>query len=106
MQPQWIKTDHHKANYEAFDYVPVYPFAMQQAGFISMNLHRSLDGTRILNYSQWHSQATHKIPDLLKQREPLMSILEGACDQIETHLYEVHALHAPPMLVIHRQKSA
>ncbi|MGL4621250.1 MAG: Rid family hydrolase [Chroococcidiopsis sp.] len=22
MQPQWIKTDHHKANYEAFDYVP------------------------------------------------------------------------------------
>ena len=22
MQPQWIKTDHHKATYEAFDYVP------------------------------------------------------------------------------------
>ena len=22
MQPQWIKTDHHKATYEAYDYVP------------------------------------------------------------------------------------
>lgn len=22
MQPQWIKTDHHEATYEAFDYVP------------------------------------------------------------------------------------
>ncbi|MGL4620898.1 MAG: Rid family hydrolase [Chroococcidiopsis sp.] len=22
MQPQWIKTEHHKATYEAFDYVP------------------------------------------------------------------------------------
>lgn len=67
----------------------VYPFAMQQAGFISMNLYRSLDGTRILNYSQWNAQTTYKIPDLLRRREPLMSILEGACDRIETHLYEV-----------------
>ncbi|BCL35271.1 antibiotic biosynthesis monooxygenase [Nostoc sp. MS1] len=64
-------------------------FAKQQAGFVSMSLHRSLDGTRILNYTQWKASASHTIADVLTQHEPLMSLLEGACDRIETHLYEV-----------------
>jgi quinol monooxygenase YgiN len=28
----------------------------QQPGFISANIHRSLDGTRVTNYAQWRSQ--------------------------------------------------
>ncbi len=26
-------------------------------GFVSANIHRSLDGTRVVNYAQWRSQA-------------------------------------------------
>ncbi|MBD2683183.1 MULTISPECIES: antibiotic biosynthesis monooxygenase [Nostoc] len=63
----------------------VYPMLTEQIGFISMNLHRSLDGNRILNYSQWNSQPPHEILELLQQRETLMNI-PGTT---ETHLYEV-----------------
>jgi hypothetical protein len=28
----------------------------QQEGFISANIHRSLDGTRVINYAQWKSK--------------------------------------------------
>jgi quinol monooxygenase YgiN len=67
----------------------VYPFVGQQAGFISIAFHRSLDGSRVLLYSQWNLPSTHQIPDLLRQREPLMSLLDGSSDRIETHLYNV-----------------
>lgn len=29
----------------------------KQPGFISANIHRSLDGTRVANYAQWRSKA-------------------------------------------------
>jgi heme-degrading monooxygenase HmoA len=28
----------------------------QQEGFISANIHKSLDGTRVVNYAQWRSK--------------------------------------------------
>jgi quinol monooxygenase YgiN len=31
--------------------------AMENSGLISANFHRSLDGTRVINYGQWRSQA-------------------------------------------------
>ena len=37
-------------------------------GFVSSNVHRSLDGTRVINYAQWASEealdAVHENPDL------------------------------------------
>ncbi|BAY50453.1 hypothetical protein SAMD00079811_80820 (plasmid) [Scytonema sp. HK-05] len=42
---------------------------MRQPGFISANLHTSLDGTRVVNYIQWRSrealEAASKNPDFI-----------------------------------------
>ena len=41
-------------------------FMSRQPGFVSISLHRSLDGRRIVNYIQWQSreqlQSAHKSP--------------------------------------------
>src|SRR5947208_17164680 len=43
-------------------------FMARQPGFISIRLHRSLDGRRIVNYLQWHNsellQAAQKPPEI------------------------------------------
>ena len=39
----------------------------RQSGFVSANIHKSLDGTRVVNYAQWrskgHFEAMLKNPD-------------------------------------------
>jgi len=64
-------------------------FVQGQPGFISISLHRSLDGRRIVNYIQWQSRdllrAAHQSPDF---REA-WSQSEGLTDYIDAHLYEV-----------------
>ena len=46
-------------------------FMARQPGFISISVHRSLDGRRIINYVQWQSreqlQAAHKSPEFRKE---------------------------------------
>jgi len=63
-------------------------FVQGQPGFISISLHRSLDGRRIVNYIQWQSRellrAAHESPDF---REA-WSQFEGLTDDIDAHLYE------------------
>src|SRR6516164_5428446 len=63
-------------------------FVQGQPGFISISLHRSLDGRRIVNYIQWQSRellrAAHQSPDF---REA-WSQFEGLTDDIDAHLYE------------------
>ena len=49
-------------------------FMARQPGFISITLHRSLDGRRIVNYVQW------------RNRDQLRAAL---ADEIDPHLYEV-----------------
>ena len=62
--------------------------AMEQAGLISATFHRSLDGTRLINYGQWENQEA--IAELTKR--PGFSketpYWEGIADN-EFHLYEV-----------------
>ena len=45
-------------------------FMARQPGFVSISLHRSLDGRRIVNYVQWQSrellQRAHQSPDFRK----------------------------------------
>ena len=64
-------------------------FMQNQPGFISISLHRSFDGRRIVNYIQWQSRdllrAAHQSPDF---REA-WSRFEGLTDDIDAHLYEV-----------------
>jgi heme-degrading monooxygenase HmoA len=46
-------------------------FTARQPGFISISVHRSLDGRRIVNYVQWQSrellQSAHKAPEFRKE---------------------------------------
>jgi heme-degrading monooxygenase HmoA len=64
-------------------------FMAGQPGFVSISLHRSLDGRRIVNYVQWESRdllaAAHKSPEFRKEWTRFDSIAE----EIDPHLYEV-----------------
>ncbi len=64
-------------------------FMARQPGFISVSLHRSLDGRRIVNYFQWQSrdllQSAHKSPEFRKEWDHFDQLTDG----IDPHLYEV-----------------
>ncbi|HEY6981541.1 antibiotic biosynthesis monooxygenase family protein [Reyranella sp.] len=64
-------------------------FMAGQPGFVSISLHRSLDGRRIVNYIQWSSreqlQAAHKSPQFRKEWDRF----GRTTDEIDPHLYEV-----------------
>jgi len=64
-------------------------FMARQPGFISISLHRSIDGGRIINYIQWQSRellrSAHKSPEFREK----WSHFDQLSDQIDPHLYEV-----------------
>ena len=64
-------------------------FMARQPGFVSISLHRSLDGRRIVNYVQWQSQellrSAHKSPEFRKEWRRFDNLTE----EIDPHLYEV-----------------
>ena len=64
-------------------------YMARQPGFISISVHRSLDGRRIINYIQWQSrdllQAAHKSPEFHKE----WGHFDEVTDAIDPHLYEV-----------------
>jgi heme-degrading monooxygenase HmoA len=64
-------------------------FMARQPGFVSISLHRSLDGRRIVNYVQWKSrdllQAAHKSPEFRKE----WGHFDQLTGDIDPHLYEV-----------------
>ncbi|MHC2282806.1 quinol monooxygenase YgiN [Bradyrhizobium diazoefficiens] len=64
-------------------------FMARQPGFVSISLHRSLDGRRIVNYIQWQNrellQSAHQSPDFRKE----WGKFDDLTDQIDPHFYEV-----------------
>ena len=64
-------------------------FMATQPGFISISLHRSLDGKRVVNYVQWASReqlaAAHHTPEF-RAKWPQVG---NAAEDIEPALYEV-----------------
>jgi heme-degrading monooxygenase HmoA len=64
-------------------------FMSKQPGFVSISLHRSLDGRRIVNYIQWKDQeslrSAHKSSEFRKE----WSRFDQVTDAIDPHLYEV-----------------
>ncbi|MCP3465660.1 MULTISPECIES: antibiotic biosynthesis monooxygenase [unclassified Bradyrhizobium] len=64
-------------------------FMARQPGFVSISLHRSLDGRRIVNYIQWQNrqllQSAHQSPDFRKA----WGKFDDLTDEIDPHLYEV-----------------
>ena len=64
-------------------------FMARQPGFISISLHRSLDGRRIVNYVQWQKRdllrSAHLSPEFRKE----WGHFDELTDEIDPHLYEV-----------------
>ena len=64
-------------------------FMAKQPGFISISLHRGLDGRSIVNYVQWESRdqlrAAHHSPEFRKEWERF----DRLADDIEPNLFEV-----------------
>jgi heme-degrading monooxygenase HmoA len=64
-------------------------FMARQPGFVSISLHRSLDGRRIVNYVQWQNadllHAAHQSPEFRKEWRRF----DQVTDDIDPHLYEV-----------------
>jgi heme-degrading monooxygenase HmoA len=72
-------------------------FMARQPGFISISVHRSFDGRRIVNYIQWQSrellQAAHESPEFRKD----WTHFDELTEDIDPHLYEVvHAMDSDP----------
>ena len=61
----------------------------KQPGFVSANIHRSLDGTRVANYAQWRSREAFEA--MLQDRDAAEHMGEAAkiAERFEPHLYEV-----------------
>ena len=59
------------------------------AGFVSANLHTSLDGTKVTNYAQWASREDFEA--MLENPAAAAHMREAAriCESFEPHLYEV-----------------
>jgi heme-degrading monooxygenase HmoA len=64
-------------------------FMARQPGFISISLHRSLDGRRIVNYVQWQNgdllHAAHQSPEFRNE----LRRFDQMTGDIDPHLYEV-----------------
>src|SRR5438093_6432693 len=64
-------------------------FMARQPGFISVSLHRSVDGRRIVNYIQWQNRellhSAHRSPEFRKE----WSQFDQLAEEIDPHLYEV-----------------
>ena len=64
-------------------------FMARQPGFISISLHRSLDGRRIVNYVQWQNsdllRSAHQSPEFRRQ----WGHFDDITSEIDPHLYEV-----------------
>ena len=65
----------------------------KQPGFVSANIHKSLDGTRVVNYAQWRSE--EDFSKMLKNPEAGQHMKKAAAlAEHEPHLYTVSAVHS------------
>lgn len=64
-----------------------------QRGFLSVNIHRSLDGTRVVNYAQWASKEDFEL--MMKSPEAQAQIKQFAsiAKSVSPGLYEVSSVH-------------
>jgi quinol monooxygenase YgiN len=63
-------------------------------GFVSANLHKSIDGTKVTNYAQWRSREDLEV---MLQNAEAMAHMKGAgqiAEKFEPHLYEVSFVDA------------
>ena len=81
----------------------LFEIAKQQPGFVSANLHRSLDGFKVANYAQWESEAALEAFKQLPDVSNLVESLQYAIEEMDSHLYEIVASESkvgPPEIKI------
>ena len=60
----------------------------QQEGFISANIHKSIDGTKIVNYAQWKSREAFE--KMLKNPRAIIHMNEAlSIAKVDGSLYDV-----------------
>ena len=73
-------------------------------GFVSANIHRSLDGTRVTNYAQWRSREDFEAMLHSPAAMPHLKEASALATSVDPHLYEVvtvrHAAHAPGAIAV------
>ena len=69
----------------------LFEIVKQQPGFVSANLHRSLDGVKVANYAQWENEAAleafRQLPETIALVKPLQALVE----EMDAHRYEIVA---------------
>ncbi|MEM8808810.1 MAG: antibiotic biosynthesis monooxygenase family protein [Cyanobacteria bacterium P01_G01_bin.38] len=69
----------------------VLAIAKQQPGFVSSNLHRSLDGLKVANYAQWESETALEHFRQLPEAQALVAPLKDLAEEMDSHQYEIIA---------------
>ncbi|MHB0970761.1 MAG: antibiotic biosynthesis monooxygenase family protein [Thermoanaerobaculia bacterium] len=63
-------------------------------GFVSVNIHRSLDGTRVANYTQWASQEDFDRMLESPQAQAQMKEFAAVATSVSPVLYQVSSVHS------------
>ncbi|MFI0717618.1 antibiotic biosynthesis monooxygenase family protein [Streptomyces sp. NPDC021224] len=58
-------------------------------GFVSANLHCSVDGTRVTNYAQWSTLAAFQEHIRSEAGRALITELHKYADNVDVHVYQV-----------------
>jgi len=86
-----VSPDHQQALVELLERATAEVMCVRR-GFVSANIHKSLDGLRVLNYAQWTSHETYEamLADRFAQ-----SHLHAAAELgiSESHLYRVESVY-------------
>ncbi len=76
------------------------PVFQKQPGLVSLNVHRSLDGTQALTYLQWRSEADHEAcrasPEVAAAGSEFTKFIESGRSTIEVQTYQVVASSETP----------
>ncbi|MBE3558165.1 MAG: antibiotic biosynthesis monooxygenase [Ktedonobacteraceae bacterium] len=59
----------------------------EEPGLIGTALHKSTDGTRVVNYAQWRSEAD--LDRFLKKYRAQMETHRPLAERVDPHLYEI-----------------
>jgi quinol monooxygenase YgiN len=65
-------------------------------GFVSANIHRSLDGTRVANYAQWRDEAAFTAMQQNERARAHMQKAAALAERFEPMLYDVASIHENP----------
>ncbi|MEL6247014.1 MAG: antibiotic biosynthesis monooxygenase [Cyanobacteria bacterium J06627_15] len=79
----------------------LFAIAKQLPGFVSANLHRSLDDAKVANYAQWENEAALNQFRELPEAQQHVSELRELVEEMDSHIYEIVASESkvgPPQI--------